>query len=108
MKKFLILSIIIITNLCLAGEMGTSTLQNGGFLLLKFWREVISPVDGPRCAYRPTCSEYARQAIKKYGFTKGYVMAAERLQRCTSCHNYSVYNIKDGYAVDPVEANYHE
>jgi len=89
-----------------AGEMTNSTLKNGGLLMIGIWRNYITKIDGPRCGFRPTCAEYARQAIKKHGYVKGTIMASERLQRCHSCHNYSVYDItKEGYASDPVTAN---
>lgn len=89
-----------------ASEMTDSTLKNGGLLMLGIWRNYITKVDGPRCGFRPTCAEYARQAIKKYGAVKGTVMASERLQRCHSCHNFSVYDVtKEGYAYDPVTKN---
>lgn len=105
MKKYFCLSLIL-WSLCCAAELGNSTLNNGGMLLLGVWRDYISPVDGPRCGFRPTCSEYARQAIKKYGIVKGTVMASERIQRCNGCHNYTVYDVtKEGYYDDPVSHN---
>ncbi|MFA5503910.1 MAG: membrane protein insertion efficiency factor YidD [Vulcanimicrobiota bacterium] len=36
----------------------------------------------PSCRFRPTCSEYTRQAIVKYGFLKGTAMGAWRICRC--------------------------
>ena len=105
MKKYIYLSIICISLLS-AAELGTSTINNGGMLMLGVWRNYISPIDGPRCPFRPTCSEYARQAIKKYGIVKGTVMASERLQRCNGCHNYTVYQLtQEGYYDDPVSHN---
>ncbi len=37
---------------------------------------------GVHCKYEPTCSEYAKQAIIKYGTKKGSILAAKRLLRC--------------------------
>jgi putative membrane protein insertion efficiency factor len=48
-------------------------------LSVKFFQNFISPVDGDRCAMYPTCSAYSRQAIKKYGAIKGFVMTADRV-----------------------------
>lgn len=105
MKKFICLSLIFWT-LCTAAEPGTNTVTNGGMLLLGVWRNYLSPIDGPRCGFRPTCAEYARQAINQYGMVKGTVIASERLQRCNGCHNYSVYEItQEGYCNDPVSHN---
>lgn len=46
---------------------------------VQFFQYFISPVDGDRCSMHPTCSSYSRQAIKKYGAIKGFVMTADRL-----------------------------
>lgn len=46
-----------------------------------FHQRVISPVDGPRSHFKPSSSTYMLQAIRKYGFVKGYVMGCDRLLR---------------------------
>lgn len=51
-------------------------------LLIAFYRTCISPFTPPSCRYTPTCSEYARQAIVKYGALKGSWLALKRLLRC--------------------------
>ncbi|MCG2750517.1 MAG: membrane protein insertion efficiency factor YidD [Desulfobacteraceae bacterium] len=43
---------------------------------------MISPVLGPSCRYFPSCSEYAYQAIAKYGIIKGVFLSAKRILRC--------------------------
>lgn len=50
--------------------------------LLKFYRRYISPLKPPTCIYTPTCSEYAIQAIEKYGAKKGGWLAVKRVLRC--------------------------
>ena len=50
-------------------------------LVIDFHQKVISPVDGPRSHFRPSSSQYMRQAMKNYGFFKGYVMGCDRLLR---------------------------
>jgi len=50
--------------------------------LLDFYRREISPLLPKSCRFVPTCSEYARQAYKKYGTSKGFVLTAWRLMRC--------------------------
>ena len=54
------------------------------FLLvcIQFYRRRISHLFPPCCRYRPTCSEYALQAIQKYGAFKGGWMALKRICRC--------------------------
>lgn len=47
-----------------------------------FYRHCISPLLPPVCRYTPTCSQYAVEAIKKYGPFKGGWLAAKRIMRC--------------------------
>lgn len=49
---------------------------------IKVYKVVLSPLLPPACRFYPTCSEYAVQAIKKYGALKGSYMAVQRLLRC--------------------------
>ncbi len=60
----------------------TSEIKFAGAALVRFYQLFISPQDVSACPFDPTCSEYARQAIYKYGLAAGVVMAADRLQRC--------------------------
>lgn len=50
--------------------------------LVRFYRKRVSPLRAPCCRFIPTCSEYALEAIEKYGAVKGGVFAAQRLARC--------------------------
>src|SRR5476651_2271432 len=50
-------------------------------LVIDFHQKVISPVDGPRSHFRPSSSQYMRQAMFNYGFFKGYIMGCDRLLR---------------------------
>lgn len=50
-------------------------------LVIDFHQNVISPVDGPRSHFRPSSSQYMRQAMYNYGFFKGYIMGCDRLLR---------------------------
>lgn len=61
--------------------------------LVRFYRRAISPFRQPCCRYTPTCSQYALEAIEKYGALKGGWMAFRRILRCNPFH-------KGGY--DPV------
>ena len=62
-------------------------------LLIKIYQNGISPFLPPSCRYTPTCSQYALEAIEKYGALKGGWMAFRRILRCNPFH-------KGGY--DPV------
>lgn len=50
--------------------------------LIRFYRKNISPLKNPCCKYVPTCSQYAIEAIEKYGAFKGSLMALWRILRC--------------------------
>lgn len=50
-------------------------------LLIGFHQNVISPCDGPRSHFLPSSSQYTLDAMRQYGFFKGYVMGCDRLMR---------------------------
>ena len=54
--------------------------------LIRFYRKHISPYTPPTCRYIPTCSEYALEAIEKYGAAKGGWLALKRISRCHPFH----------------------
>lgn len=49
---------------------------------IRFYRRYISPHTPPACRFQPTCSEYAYEAIEKYGIFKGGRLATWRIVRC--------------------------
>ena len=49
---------------------------------IRFYRGAISPAHPPCCRYFPTCSEYAYEAVEKYGAVKGGCLAVRRILRC--------------------------
>ena len=51
-------------------------------LIARFWQLGPSRILPPTCRYAPSCSEYAIQAIRKYGAVKGSWLASKRLMRC--------------------------
>ena len=64
--------------------------------LVKFYRRYISPLKPPCCRFIPTCSEYALEALQKYGVLKGSWLAVKRICRrsirvstnfTTRCHD---------------------
>jgi len=51
--------------------------------LIRFYRKYLSPMKRScHCIYIPTCSEYALEAIEKYGALKGGLLTAWRILRC--------------------------
>jgi putative membrane protein insertion efficiency factor len=50
------------------------------------YQRALSPLLPPACRYYPRCSQYAKDAVLKYGVLRGSVLAARRLLRCTPLH----------------------
>ena len=50
--------------------------------LVKWYQKYISPLKRPCCRFYPTCSEYAVQALERYGALRGGWMALKRILRC--------------------------
>jgi uncharacterized protein len=49
---------------------------------IRAYQRLLAPALGNRCKYHPSCSEYAAQAIGRFGILRGLVLAAWRLLRC--------------------------
>ena len=54
--------------------------------MIRFYRRRISPLTPPCCRFIPTCSQYALEAIEKYGALKGGLLAVRRILRCNPFH----------------------
>ena len=54
--------------------------------LVWLYQHLLSPLKPPTCRYIPTCSEYARIAIEKYGARRGGWLAVKRILRCHPFH----------------------
>lgn len=50
--------------------------------IIKLYKKFISPLFPPCCKYYPTCSSYALEAVKKFGFFRGGWLAVWRILRC--------------------------
>ena len=61
---------------------------------INLYRYLISPLLGNNCRYLPTCSEYTKESIIKYGVVKGFWLG---LKRISKCHPWG----KGGY--DPIK-----
>ena len=53
---------------------------------IRFYQRYLSPLHPPCCIYTPTCSQYAVEAIAKYGALKGGWLAIKRICRCHPFH----------------------
>jgi len=54
--------------------------------LVRFYQRRISPLRAPCCRFTPTCSQYALQALERYGALRGSWLAVRRLLRCHPFH----------------------
>ncbi len=50
--------------------------------MITIYQRVISPAFPSRCRFYPTCSQYSKEAILKYGAGKGTYLAVRRIMRC--------------------------
>ena len=50
--------------------------------LLKLYKTLLSPFLSPSCRFIPTCSEYAMEAVEKYGAIRGSWISVKRICRC--------------------------
>ncbi|MDR0450460.1 MAG: membrane protein insertion efficiency factor YidD [Treponema sp.] len=57
-------------------------LRKTALLLIRFYQTAISPHFPPSCRYVPSCSEYACQALEKYGLCRGLYLSFKRILRC--------------------------
>jgi len=54
--------------------------------MLRLYKRFLSPLLPAACRYAPTCSEYMREAVEKYGVARGGWMGIKRLARCHPFH----------------------
>lgn len=64
--------------------------------LVRLYQKYISPLRPPCCRFIPTCSQYAVEALEKYGALKGSWLALRRFLRCHPFH------IREQNFYDPV------
>ena len=56
-------------------------------VLIRGYQIIVSPILPPACRFSPTCSQYAIEAIAKYGVIRGSGMGLRRLLRCHPFHH---------------------
>jgi putative membrane protein insertion efficiency factor len=60
--------------------------------LIDFYQHWISPAFPGKCRFRPTCSQYAIEAIRKYGAFKGSWLALRRILRCHPFYKGDIFD----------------
>jgi hypothetical protein len=61
-------------------------MQNFVILLLRLYKQWISPLLPSACRFHPTCSDYMAQAIARHGVFQGVWLGAKRLSKCHPFH----------------------
>jgi len=84
-----------------------SAVQRMAVRSIRFFQDVISPVDGDRCPMVPSCSAYGIHAIERHGFLLGTIMVAARLthERGEMMVSPTVRTAGGYRFYDPVESN---
>ena len=54
--------------------------------LIRLYQWTVSPLLGPTCRFHPSCSQYALEAVLRFGALRGSVLAMKRLARCHPWH----------------------
>ncbi|MDO4536560.1 MAG: membrane protein insertion efficiency factor YidD [Coriobacteriales bacterium] len=67
-------------------EREQGAIARGFMKAIRWYQRYISPLLPDSCIYSPTCSEYAIQAIRKYGAARGSWLAFRRILRCNPFH----------------------
>lgn len=71
--------------------------------LIALYQGLLSSQDGDVCGFTPSCSQYAKLALERYGPLRGLVMSADRLQRCHGLGGrYYRLDLETGKLYDPV------
>ncbi len=71
------------------------------------YQKLISPQISAECLYSPSCSEYSRQLIRRYGIIKGIIYSSDRIMRCDRISATTISpvsrNEKDGKVYESTE-----
>jgi uncharacterized protein len=72
-----------------------SAVRSIAVLPIRLWQRAFSPALSARCKYYPSCSEYAAQAITRFGILRGLILAGWRLLRCNPWSHGGVDLVED-------------
>jgi len=62
-------------------ELETSSVRLVFLGAIELFQKRISPIEGPRCGFSPSCSAFGHQSVREYGPVRGVMMTADRLMR---------------------------
>jgi len=69
--------------------------QRGALGLLRLYKILLSPLFAGSCRFLPSCSDYAAEAVTRFGVLKGSLLAARRLARCHPLGSHGLDPVPD-------------
>lgn len=87
-----------------AGDTVRKLPRHVGRVLVTIYRYTLSPLLGPRCRHLPSCSDYAEQAIMRFGLWAGGWMALARILRC---HPWGTHGLDFVPSAPPADARWY-
>ncbi len=110
---FFVIGLILIAGIAVAGSTepepaGQDRAPSALIAPIQFFQDYVSAADGRRCPMTPSCSAYAKAAMKRNGVLMGWIMACDRLMRCggDEIEHCPHQMTRDGVRCqDPVENN---
>ena len=60
--------------------------KSGILKLIKVYQEFVSPFWGRNCRFYPSCSQYTKETIEKYGLLRGIFLGMKRILKCHPLH----------------------
>jgi putative membrane protein insertion efficiency factor len=76
--------------------------------LIRIYQRFVSPFLGPRCRFYPSCSNYALQAVQRFGTFYGTWLSIKRLARCHPWHPGGYDPVPTAHEVDTCTHHAHE
>ena len=85
-------------------DLGIFKSKNLFISMIRIYQLFISTQDMPVCNFKPTCSQFGIEAIKRFGIIHGILLTSDRLQRCNgmSTSRYQIDHVT-GKLIDPVK-----
>jgi len=92
----------------LVGEERSGEPEHFAVKVTSFYQRRISSLDGAKCMFSPTCSQYFKTALSKYGFIRAALMTVDRIlyREGKSSMKYYDYDPETNRFCDPVEKNH--
>ncbi|MEM7231942.1 MAG: membrane protein insertion efficiency factor YidD [Planctomycetota bacterium] len=88
-----------------ADDSQSGVAANAGTGAIEFYQDHLGDQWGFHCDFEPSCSEYGRQAVSKYGFLPGTLLIADRLMRDHPYSRHLYDRTSEGHPIDRVEDN---